>query len=170
MHAILGSAIPTLVLLHVLSAFAFVLLHGPSVAAMLMLRRERELARVQTILTMSRQASELSWTGWGALAITGGLLAFAQHTWGQPWLWGSIVVLVLVTGSMSPLAANAFNHAREAAGLPWFDGRHRRPACAPEPAALTAALDRIRARTLPVMLIGVVGLAVLVWLMVARPG
>lgn len=170
MHGWLGAWIPTLVLLHVLSAFLFVLVHGPSVFAMLALAKERELAKVQAILAMSRSASNLSWAAWGFLALTGALLAAAEHTWREPWVWGSIVVLVVVTGSMSPLAASAFNHAREAAGLPWFDGKGVRAPRPVDPRALQVALQRIRARVPGVMAIGIVGLVALVWLMVARPG
>lgn len=158
-----------LVFAHVLSAFAFLLVHGPSIFAMMLLRRERELARVQALLDMSRYASGLSWAAWGFVALTGGLLAFKEHTWSLPWVWGSLVVLVLVTGSMSPLAANAFNHARGAAGLPWFDGKRLHPGGAPDPAALPGALDRIRRRAPLVLAIGTVGALALIWLMVYKP-
>ena len=169
MHPWLATWIPALVLLHVLSAFAFVLLHGPSVVAMMLLRRERELGRVQLLLGLSRDAAGWSWAAWGVLTLTGALLALAEHTWTRPWVWGSAVVLVLITGAMSPLAARAFNEARHAAGLPYFDGRGIQPARPADPRALAAALDTIRARSVPVLLIGVVGLVALVWLMVAKP-
>jgi len=169
MHPYLAAAIPALVVLHVLAAFAFVLLHGPSVFAMLALRRERELAKVQALLTMSRSASGWSWAAWAFLALTGALLSLAEHSWRAPWVWGSVIVLVLVTGSMSPLAASAFNHAREAAGLPWFDGKGERAPLPADPRALDAALDRIRARAPIVMAIGAGGIVALVWLMVVRP-
>lgn len=169
-HPHLGAYFGPLALLHVLAAFAFVLLHGPSVAAMLQLRRERELAKVQALLTMSRSASQLSWIAWVALALTGALLAWTAHAWRAPWVWGSAVVLVATTLAMSPLAARAFNEARHAAGLPYFDGRREARPSPHDPVALARALDVIRARALPVTLVGVVGLAALVWLMVERPG
>lgn len=169
MHPYLAPAIPALVLLHVLSAFLFVLAHGPSIFAMVALARERELAKVQALLAMSRSASGFSWGAWGFLALTGGLLAATEHTWSEPWVWGSIIVLVLVTGSMSPLAANAFNHAREAGGLPWFDGKGVRAPRSVDPATLQEALDRIRRRMPLVMAIGAIGLVALVALMMLRP-
>lgn len=169
MHPYLAAWIPTLVVLHVLSAMTFALLHGPSVVAMFMLRRERELPKVQALLTISRRSSELSWIGWTALALTGALLAAAEHTWKEPWVWGSIVVLIFTTGLMSPLAARAFNHAREAAGLPWFDGKGMREPLPPDAAELAVALDRIRARSAPIAILGILGLVALVWLMVAKP-
>lgn len=170
MHPYLGDALPWLVLAHVLSAFAFALLHGPSVLALVMLRSERELAKVQTLLVLSRRASEISWVAWIALGLSGLALAATMHAWGEPWVWGSIVLLALVTGLMSPLAARAFNEARSAAGLPWFDGRRVRPAGPVARDDLDAALARIRARGPAILLLGVGGLGALVWLMVARPG
>ena len=169
MHPYLGAYLRPIVLVHVLSAFAFVLLHGPSVFAMMMLRTERELAKVQTLLTISRRSSEMSWGAWSFLALSGLLLAAAEHTWTRPWVWGSILVMILLSGAMSAAAARAFNEARGAAGLPWFDGRGMR---APGPivrADLDAALAKIRGRTPALMIGGVAGLGVLIWMMVTRP-
>lgn len=169
MHPYLGDALRWIVLLHVLSAFGFALLHGPSVFAMFMLRSERELAKVQALLTLSRRSSELSWIAWSLLALSGLALAATEHTWRRPWVWGSIVVLVLVTGLMSPIAARAFNEARHAAGLPYFDGKGVRPAGVASRADLDAALARIRARVPAIAALGVGGLAILLWLMVSQP-
>lgn len=169
MHPYLGEWLRWIVLVHVLAAFAFALLHGPSVFAMFMLRSERELAKVQALLMISRRSSELSWIAWGLLALSGAALAAAEHAWSRPWVWGSIVVLVLVSGIMAPLASRAFNEARHAAGLPYFDGKGVRAPVPPVRADLAAALATIRARTPALTAIGVGGLAILVWLMVARP-
>lgn len=158
-----------LVFLHVLSAFAFLLVHGPSIAAMLMLRREREPGAVRALLDMSRHASGWMWAAWSLLALTGALLASVQHAWRSTWVWGSVVVLVVVTGAMSPLAANAFNQARSAAGLPWFDGRRIHPAGPPDPAAVEKALATVRARTPFTVALGVAGAVALVWLMTYKP-
>ncbi|HUR67651.1 MAG TPA: hypothetical protein VM370_00265 [Candidatus Thermoplasmatota archaeon] len=170
MHGYLAPWIRALVVAHVASAFAFVLLHGPSIAAMMRLRTERDVGAVRALLDMSRAWSGWSWAAWASLATSGAALAASEHTWARPWVWGSIVVLVLVTGSMSPLAARAFNHAREAAGLPWFDGKGVREPKPVDPRALEAALATIRARAAAVLAIGAIGLAALVFLMVAKPG
>ena len=170
MHPYLGAWYQTLVLLHVVSAFLFVLVHGPSIAALWRLRVERELPAVRALLDMSRAWSGYSWMAWGFLAVTGSALASVRHGWRAPWVWGSVVVLVLVSGAMSPLAARAFNEARHAAGLPYFDGKGMQPARPPDERALASALAVIRERSLAIAAIGFVGLALLVWLMVERPG
>lgn len=169
MHPWLSAFVPTLVVLHVLSAFLFVLVHGPSIAALLQLRKERELERVRGLLSVSRDWAGWSWAALMLLAGSGLALAAAQHAWRLPWVWGSALVLFGVSFTMSPLAARAFNEARYAAGLPWFDGRGVAPAGPVDPAALERALAAIRRRAPFIVGIGFVGLALLVWLMVARP-
>lgn len=171
-HERVGDWLPLrwLILAHVLAAFLFVLMHGPSIAAMLRLRTERDLAAVRALLDTSRAWSQSSWGAWSFLALTGLLLALVEHTWRLPWVWGSALLLILVTGAMSPLAAAAFNEARAAAGLPYFNGRRMQPAAPPDEPALRVALARIRARSGPVAIVGTAGLVLLVWLMVAKPG
>ena len=159
-----------LVFAHVLSAFVFLLVHGPSVAAMIRLRREREPAAVRALLEMSRGANGWMWASWALLALTGGLLASIENGWGRAWVWGSLVVLVVVSGLMSPLAARSFNEARSAAGLPWFDGKGVRPAGPLDEAALEKALATIRARTPLTFALGAIGVVALVWLMAYKPG
>lgn len=169
MHSYVGDWVRALVLAHVLSAFAFAVLHGPSVAILWRLRTERSLPRVQALLDMSRAWSTYSWVGWVALAVTGVALALAEHTWRAPWVWGSALVLVVVSLAMSPLAARPFNEARHAAGLPYFDGRGMTRAGPVDDKELEVALGVIRRRSALIAAVGVVGLAVLVWLMVSRP-
>lgn len=170
MHASLAQALPALVLVHVLSAFAFVLVHGPSVFALWALRRERDPARVAALLDASRAASSATWAASAAVGTTGLLLAAIQHAWRLSWVWGSIALFVLLAISMSLLGARPFNHARHALGLRWFDGsRSRAPTGVVDAAALEDALRMVRARAPALMATGLVGLAALVLLMVAKP-
>ena len=170
MHPYLGDALRWLVLAHVVAAFFFVLFHGPSVYVMWRLRREREPVRVAALLDLSSASMGASWNAMGALAITGALLAATEDTWTLWWVWGSIVVLVVVSLSMSWLAARPFNHARSALGSRYFDGRRMQEETrVVDEAAFPAALRMIRARTPGALAIGAMGLLALVWLMVERP-
>lgn len=171
MHAYLGDWLLWFVLAHVASAFAFVLVHGPSVYALVGLRREHEPARIGALLDLSQSAVGASWTSFGALALTGLVLAVVEHTWRAPWVWGSALLLAALALSMSLLAARPFNHAREALGLPWFDGKRQRARTGiVDPEALARAMASIRARAPWVIASGALGLAALVALMVMRPG
>lgn len=155
-----------LVFAHVLSAIAFLLVHGTSVAAMLMLARTRHPEGARALLEMSRHSRGPMWIAWASLGATGALLALAQHAWRQEWVWGSALVLIVVTGVMSPLAAQPFNEARHALGLPFFG--HARTA-GQEPMPLEEALAQIRRRAPLVLAVGVTGAVLLVWLMSYRP-
>lgn len=169
-HPWLGAWIPLLVLTHVLAAFLFVLLHGPSVLAMWRLRRERATARAAALLDMSGVASGASWAAVAFLVVSGAALASTEHVWAQAWVWASAVLLVVVSLSMSLLAARPFNEARHALGLRWFDGARRQPETGlVDEAAFARALAMIRVRAPAVMGIGIAGLTALVWLMVRRP-
>src|SRR5688500_3700605 len=114
MHDLLGGWTRPLALLHVLSAFAFVLLHGPTAFVAWRLRTERDPARVAALLDLSGSASAASWAALVALGLTGAALASAEHAWSLPWVWGSVVVLLAVSASMSLLGARPFNEARSA--------------------------------------------------------
>lgn len=167
----LAGALPALVVLHVASAFAFVLVHGPSVFALWELRTAREPPRIATLLDMSGRANAATWIAFAALGLTGLLVAAAQHAWREPWVWGSIVLVVATTVLMSLLGARPFNHARGALGLRWFDGRRTRQATGVvDVAALDEAMHMVRARATALTIVGLAGLAGLVYLMVARPG
>lgn len=171
MHPWLSAALPWLVPLHVAAAFAFVLVHGPSVFALWELRTARDPARIAVLLDLSGRGNAASWVAYAALGVTGLLLAAIQHAWGLPWVWGSIALVVALTLAMSLLGARPFNHARAALGLRWFDGkRTREPTGIVDAAALEQAMTMLRARAPALMVVGVAGLAGLVLLMVARPG
>lgn len=171
MHAWIGPALPALVTLHAIAAFLFILVHGPSVYAMWTLRTERDPARVATLLDLSGSAILHTWIAVALLATTGAALAAATHAWREPWVWGSAILLVGVSASMSLMASRPFNHARHALGLRWFDGRRGQPATGLVDApAVERALAMVRARAPATLAIGLIALAAMVWLMVARPG
>jgi hypothetical protein len=157
-----------LVFVHVASAVAFLAAHAPSVAAMLMLRRERDPAAAKPLLEMSRKSAGWMFAALALLALSGAALATAERAWPRPWVVASIVVLVVVGGSMSPLAARPLNEVRIAMGLPHTAPRYK--GVPPEPSAVGPALDRVARRTPLVMALGTLGALALVWLMAYKPG
>ena len=160
-----------LVFFHVLSAIAFLVTHAPSTMAMLKLRRERDAAAVRALLVTSRTANIASLASLGTLVTTGALLATLENLWNEPWLWISILILVGISVSMSPMAARALNEVRYVLCLPYAGSDAPRPTGAPlDEAALHVALERV-ARLAPlVVTVGTLGTVALVWLMVYRPG
>jgi hypothetical protein len=85
---------------------------------------------------------------------------------GRLWPWAAIGVVVVTTLSMTPLATNPMIKVRQALGLPTRNDRGKPPAAASD-AELAAAQARLRPGL--VAGIGVVAIALLVWLMEAKP-
>ena len=106
-------------LVHVLAVIGFVLIHGASALVALRVRRERDRTRIMALLELS--VAYQNW-GWGSLlvALLAGVISGIAGGWwtgGQLWLWASLVVFVLVSGLMTPIAAQYLNDVRHAVGM-----------------------------------------------------
>jgi hypothetical protein len=86
---------------------------------------------------------------------------------GRLWPWAAIGVVIVVFGVMTPIGANPMSDLRKALGLP---GRGDKPGVARAPGSV-ADIEAAQARLRPDLLaiIGVVAIAILVWLMEAKP-
>lgn len=158
-------------LIHVLGVMAFILTHGFSGLLALKVRGERDRARIQVMVQLS--SSVLVWS-WVALAVVffGGILAGIAGGWwtsGRLWIWVSLGVFVVVTVLMTPVASSYMESVRHAVGLPSIqDQRKKLPA--PQ-AASDEELARILDSNKPIWaaVIGLAGITVLTWLMMAKP-
>jgi hypothetical protein len=154
-----------MVLVHIVAAFAFVMAHGVSVYAIYRVRRERDRARLGALVDLS--GSTLGFAGISLLVIlVAGILAGVnQGFFAKAWIWSSIVLLVVIGGAMTPLAAIPMNKVRRALGIA-IRGDKEPPAPASD-AELEALLASLRPE-LPAA-IGGVGLIVMVGLMSLKP-
>ena len=167
----LGPLLPWFNLVHVLSAMAFILIHGFSGLIALRVRAERDRSRLTGLLDLS--AGWLNW-GWLALAtvLASGILAGIAGGWwtsGRLWIWASLIVFIAVGAAMTPIAAGYMEAARHAVGMPSV--MDRRKNVEPPPAASDAELERILSSSRPLVttVIGLGGIAVLTWLMMMKP-
>lgn len=158
----------TIVFVHIVGVFLFLLAHGVSAAVMLRLRSERELRAVRTLLDLSRRSWSVMMIGL-ALWFFGGILAgFSGNYWttGRYWIWASLIVAVATVLVMTPLGSMYFGRVRAAAGIDIKTG-------SVDPAATVdeAALDSALASGRPVLLatLGVAAIVVLAWLMIFKP-
>lgn len=158
----------TIVFVHIVGVFLFLLAHGVSAAVMLRLRSERELGAVRTLLDLSRRSWSVMMIGL-ALWFFGGILAgFSGNYWttGRYWIWASLIVAVATVLVMTPLGSMYFGRVRAAAGIDIKTG-------SVDPAATVdeAALDSALASGRPVLLatLGVAAIVVLAWLMIFKP-
>jgi hypothetical protein len=155
--------------IHVLGVFIFLLAHGVSAAVVLRLRRERDPLRVRTLLDFS------SWT-MGAMSVgaiiwllSGIFLGFSGNYWanGQYWLWAALAVVVVIIGAMTPLGRFYLNRVRAALGLDPNGPADQPMADHVDTAALEAAI--MSGRPLALLVIGLGGIAIVLWLMMFKP-
>ncbi len=157
------------VFVHLAGVFGFLLAHGVSAAVALSLRRERDPQRVRALLELS------SWTLSGfyvsfVVLLAGGITAgFLGHWWGQGWIWAALGVLLAMMGAMYGLASPYYTRLRQAVGLQTYDQRRRggRPAAPTQ----TFELEPMQRSSRPLLIVvaGIGGLLVILWLMVYKP-
>jgi hypothetical protein len=157
-----------IVYLHILAVFIFLLAHGGSASAVFRLRRETERSRLAALLDLSSAGLGLSYASLLVLLVAGILLGFVGRWWGQGWIWISILLLVLTLVGMYVRSSIPMNRLRQAAGLPYFDGRRAQPAATPasEEVIWAAAAGM---RPIEVAAMGVVPIAIILWLMMFKP-
>ncbi|MBA2720289.1 MAG: hypothetical protein H0U52_13775 [Chloroflexi bacterium] len=155
-----------IVLLHVVGAFVFVLSHGASAWMAMLLRRERDRARISALLELSTASIGGTYIGL-LLLLIGGIWAgiYANH-FSRGWIWAAVAVLVLVIVVMYAVATPYFLRLRAAVGM---GARGKLPdpglvAADDELAALAA-----RAPVAILLGVGLGGLLLILWLMVLKP-
>lgn len=160
---------PWVVALHVLGAFLFVFGHGASAFSALRLRRERDPARIGAMLEVSAASYAAMGIGWLVLLAAGVVATFMAGLWGEPWIWASLALFVILTGYMTPRAAGWTRTVRHAIGQKAPYGERKD---APDPApASPEELERILTspRMFEVTLVGGIGLSAIILLMVLKP-
>jgi hypothetical protein len=161
---------PWLLVLHVLSVFAFLAIHGVSMGVWWRIRRERDRAKLVPLLELSA-GSIIPMSVAGLLLIVTGILVGVAGGWwfnGQWWLWVSIGLLVVIVAVMTPFVAIPLGEIRRGLGMP-------RPSDAkagivPTP-AVDAALERLLDDRRPAIggAIAIGGIILITWLMETKP-
>lgn len=158
---------PWLKFIHVAAGFTFALAHGVSAFTALKLRGEREAARVNALLDLSKLTLPITDAAIVVLLVSGIIGGFVGNYWGHLWIWVAIAILVFLFIYMGTRAVRHYDEVRHALGLKGFYDHGKTPAPDPDPAALAKALDSPRA--LELAAVGLIGLAVILWLMVVKP-
>lgn len=148
---------------HLAGLVLFAISHGASAFMAFRLRSAPDLRTAEALLDMGRLSIGPMYVGL-LLLIVGGLGAAAgADLWTRPWMIASIVVFVGVLITMWAVASPYYMGLRKAFEDRGPDG---------EPTvtwdALRAQLDTRRPEIL--LTVGTVGLLLLVWLMVIKPG
>jgi hypothetical protein len=129
-----------LVFLHVVSAFAFFMAHGASAIMAFQLRRESQLERIKAILDLSNAALPVAYIALLFLLLAGIGAGIMGNWFSHGWIWGAIVLLLLMWFGMVVYGARFFTPIRKAVGLPYRDREGEHVAEAPASQAEIMAL------------------------------
>jgi hypothetical protein len=159
---------PWVVIAHVFFVIIAFAAHGTSAFAMFQARRETDRARLAAVLDLSQASLGIAGVALILGLVLGIVAAIMGGHFGRLWPWAAIGVVVIVFGVMTPVGANPMSDLRKSLGLP---GRGDKPGQPPRPPGSTADVEAAQARLRPDLLsvIGIVAIAVLVWLMEAKP-
>ena len=157
-----------IVLLHVISAFAFLLSHGAVASVAFALKHERDTQKIRTLLNLSM--ASYPWMLWTLVStiVFGVIAGFQLNWWRFGWIWTSIILLAIIGVFMGLLGAEVSGEARKVAGLPYRSRGKLFPAELPKS---DEELFAILEKSNPVLLtiIGYGGFAIIAWLMLAKP-
>ena len=156
---------PWIVIGHVFFVILAFGAHGVSAFTVFRVRAAKDRTELRTLLDLS--ATALTIAGITLLvAISLGIwAAIIGGHFARLWPWAAIGVVIVVTMAMTPLAANPMRATRVALGI---GSDKSGAALVPgSDADVTAAISKLHPEA--TMIIGIVGLALLVWLMEGKP-
>ena len=153
------------VFLHVGAVLAFMLAHGVHVAAMWAMRAEPDPERMLTLFNIVPSTRSLRIL-LAAVVATGVAAGFLGSWWDEGWIWASLLLLAVISVVMWRFGGGFYGLLQEAAEAAVAARTVEPPDPAPQ-----AAYDAIRRgwHTMGVSVIGLGGLAVILWLMMFKP-
>jgi hypothetical protein len=179
MFAWLAENYQWMVFAHVASVFAFLLAHGVSAGVLFKLRSERKVERIRALLDLSKASIGWTYTFLALVGVTGGTAAYVGGWWRQGWVWASAAVLILVALAMDWIGDPYYDRLRAAVGLAEPKGKPGKPGTSAPlgglvlqtPADEEEAVPKLLRSPRPwlLALVGSVGLAAILWLMLLKP-
>jgi len=154
--------------LHVAGAFLFVAGHGVSIFVAFQLRHERDRARIGALLDLSARSLTAAGIGLLILFVSGIVAGIVLGSFGQAWIWISLVLLVVIAGAMNPVGTVYLSGIRAALGQRTRGVKPSDPEPVPASDAELAILLESR-RPEQLLLLGGGGFLVILWLMMFRP-
>ena len=151
------------VVLHILGVAAFLLAHGVSMFALYRLRSvDLDRARIVDAITFSGATSKPMYLSLIVLTVAGFVAGYQGKWLDDWWIWIAVAVLIITTVLMTLIAK------------PYF--KRISAACAIRPSGVPRTSDEelgelVRSPKVHLITaIGVGGLAIIIWLMVTKPG
>jgi plastocyanin len=149
------------VLVHLVGVFAFLASHGVSMMITFRLQKERDPHHVASLLRLSSSTISVFYVSLGVLLAGGVVAAFLGNLWSYGWIWGALVILIVVSLAMYGMARPYYRRVRFVTAA-IVEGSH---AVTPE------QYDSILGSSRPMTIagIGLVGLVAILYLMLFKP-
>ena len=157
-----------IVFIHVAAAFVFAAGHGVTMFVAFAVRREKDRARMATLLDMSSWSLGTAGIAVLVVFVAGIVAGIVAGDWNRLWIWVSLVLFIAIGVAMTPIGGAWFNKLREALGQ---RTRRFKPSD-PDPVPVSdAELAAIQASNVPetLLAIGGGGFIVILLLMMFRP-
>jgi hypothetical protein len=154
-----------LLFLHIGAVLAFMLAHGVQVTVTWKMRREADPARMMQLFEALPSTLPLRWTVL-AIFVTGLVLVAFDNLWLAPWIWVSLATLAAIWLLMYRWGGEYYTEIENTV-MPLIAASDQAAV-----AELRPAFDRARLswRVPAMTIVGIGGVAVILWLMVFRPG
>jgi len=154
-----------LVFLHILFAFLFMLAHGVHAAAMLKFRGEPDPERSLTFFNLVPPPTLIRWLT-VLLGLPAVLAAYLAGWLTHAWVWGSFVIFAIISWVMFQYGAGYYTII-EGAATRLIEARKAGSDVQAAQGAYDAARNAPNAMVVSV--VGLLGLAIIVWLMRFKP-
>ncbi|MGH2408272.1 MAG: hypothetical protein ACRDF7_09365 [Candidatus Limnocylindrales bacterium] len=118
---------PWLVVIHILSVFGFLAVHGINMGVLLRLRKERDRGRLVTLLEFSTTYLTAMYIFLLLLLVSGIVLSIIGGFWtsGQLWLWVSLGLLIVLTVAMYYLETFPLTIVRSGLGMQSYQDKKK---------------------------------------------
>jgi hypothetical protein len=157
-----------LIFLHILAAITFFLAHGASAAMAFKIRKETDYTRIGAMLDLSWSTLITMGIAFLVMGLTGLILPFLIHIWNKVYIWLSIVLMLFVFFYMAMFNETRYKQLRRLIGLPYMVRGKELPAEPPSSMEeVSALLNKINVT--PLVIVGYVIPAFVLWLMVFKP-
>lgn len=161
---------PWLVVLHVLSAFGFLAVHGISMGVLLRVRKERDRGRLAALLEFSTTYLNALYLFLLLLLVSGIASGILGGFWtnGELWLWVSLGLLIALVVAMYYFMTDPFVAMRSGLGIQSMQDAKKGIMPTPVADAELAVLLTAR-RPVAGAALGIGTIVVITWLMAMKP-
>lgn len=147
--------------LHIVAVLALLGTHGVSMTVLYAIRKERDRAKIMTMIAVSGQSIIPMYISIAAVVVFGVWMWIKIYGLGTTWLWLSLVLLIAMIGLMTATAKPYFARVKEACQL--------RPSGVPRVSDEELGDVLMSAKAHLITAIGVIGTLAILYLMVFKP-